>query len=180
MKNDESLIMKSWPKWKQEICGIKIKIPTFKELEYLLNRLSYTKFIKDTNEYHPENNVLEHSIQAFNIACKETDSSDTCLRLAALLHDIGKITDHKDHAEPGYKIIKNYVSEKTAWLVLNHMRIKYYLNGNMKKSGKIKDLENHPYFKDLIRLHRWDLMGRNNVLTLFDKDVIIIKVLEII
>lgn len=152
-----------------------MKIPTFKELEYLLRILEHTVFVKDTNEHHPENNVLEHSVQCFNIACKETNDVD--LRLAALFHDIGKFTEHKDHAEPGYQIIKNHVSEKTAWLVLNHMRIKYYLSGDMVKSGKIKDLESHPWFVDLIRLHRWDVMGRKAVKTIFDKNEILIKLI---
>jgi len=122
---------------------------------------------------HPEGDVLNHSLQVFKIALKE--SSDIDLILAALLHDVGKSIRVLDHEKYSCDLLKNMISHKTKWLILNHIRIKWFLNGEMKKLKKVKDLHDHEYFNDLILLHRWDIFGRNpNLQIKFNKDDILL------
>jgi len=113
--------------------------------------------------HHPEGNVCNHSLQVFSHALHECE--DVNVVLAALTHDLGKVftTDHKGHEKLSADILRyeSIVSEKTICLVANHMRVKYYLEGKMRRFKKSLDMPYHPYFVDLVRLHRWDLMGRN-------------------
>src|SRR5262249_18259937 len=52
--------------------------------------------IKQSPKYHPEGDVLYHSLQVFELA-KESRPYDEEFLLAALLHDVGKGIDPYDH-----------------------------------------------------------------------------------
>lgn len=122
------------------------------------------KGIKDKEKFHPESSVLNHSLQAFYLACRRT--SDIDLIMAALLHDIGKSFDSHNHPEIGAELLRNYYSPKTCYLIHNHLRIGYYLDGSMKKFMKKKELEEHPYFNLLITLREIDVDARCPALNL--------------
>lgn len=127
--------------------------PAFFYLELLHDRK-----VKDKEQFHPEADVLNHSLQAFYLA--QQQSSDVDLIMAALLHDIGKSFDTHQHPKIGAELMREYYSVKTYYLIYNHLRIAHYLDGSMKRVGKRKDLEEHPYFDQLIKLREIDLMAR--------------------
>lgn len=140
-----------------------------------LDILEKCKGIKQEEKYHPEEDVLEHCLQTFNCACKETDDID--LILAALFHDVGKLIGKHGHENYSVDLLEIHLTPKTIWLIKNHMKIRLYLRGELKKLSKVKELIEHPWFIELVQLSRFDKMGRNpNKKTKFDKDILIKKI----
>lgn len=122
--------------------------------------------------YHPEGSVLNHSLQVVNLAFRESDDID--LILAAMLHDIGKVIKSHGHADIGARLLRDYASVKTIFLVEHHMRMWKYLNGEMTKLSKCQFLASHPWLPCLVQLTRWDHMGRNpNRKNKYDREKII-------
>jgi predicted HD phosphohydrolase len=111
-------------------------------------------------EYHPEGDVLIHSMQTFHYACRETNNIDVLL--ACLLHDVGKAEDTLNHVEWSVKLLTPYVSCKTLWLVEQHMRVWAYIHGEMQGLKKCVELADHPWFPELVQVARFDNMGRNS------------------
>jgi len=109
-------------------------------------------------EYHPEGDVLTHSIQAYRHASRE--SNDVDLILAALLHDVGKISRRMGHEDLSVELLDCHCSKKTLWLIKNHMRVHTWLNGEMRKLKKVTGLRKHVWFCDLIHLARIDANSR--------------------
>jgi predicted HD phosphohydrolase len=141
----------------------------------LLDILQRCQGVHQEEKYHPEKDVLEHCLQTFNCAYKETDDID--LILAALFHDVGKIVENNGHEDYSVDMLCNYLTPKAIWLIKNHMRIRLYLKGTMKKHSKVKELVEHPWFIELIQLSRFDKMGRNpNKQTKFDRNILIEKI----
>jgi len=114
--------------------------------------------VEQLEVYHPEGDVFIHSLQVLQWAFKET--IDTDLILAAMLHDIGKVENSLGHEHIAIEMIGELLSVKTCWLIEQHMRIWYLLNGEMRKLSKIKELVDHPFLPELILLARWDKLGR--------------------
>jgi len=126
--------------------------------------------------YHPEGYVLNHSLQAFYKAYKET--FDRSLLIAALFHDIGKFEDSHGHAEIGANWLCQIFSLKTIWLINNHMRIFTFLDGSMVKKSKALELYNHEWFPELVLLSRFDKLARNpNVQKRYDVNDLVDKIL---
>ena len=147
-------------------------------IRFLLYLVEECRYVKQELNYHPEGDVYNHSLQVLFIAFRE--SRDIDLILAGLLHDVGKIIDSKGHENYGVEILEGYVSDKTIWLVENHMRIKYFLSGELKKRKKVLMLFNNDWFKDLILLNRWDNMGRKpNFNSSCDKNKILDRLMEV-
>jgi hypothetical protein len=109
-------------------------------------------------EYHPEGDVLTHSIQAYRHAVRESDDVDFIL--AALLHDVGKVSGRHGHDDISVELLDCHCSKKTLWLIKNHMRVHTWLNGEMRKLKKVTDLRNHRWFGELIHLARVDTTAR--------------------
>lgn len=129
------------------------------------------KHTQENSGHHPEESVLSHLLQVADIAFKE--SYDLDLILAAMLHDIGKALSARDHPEHSLALLEGHISNKTEWLIANHMRMLYLLDGRTKKLKKIYTLLESPWITDLILLARWDKMGRVAGLGLeFDRDAI--------
>jgi len=124
------------------------------------------------DKYHPEGSVFNHSLQVLQWALRE--SIDIDLILAAMLHDIGKVQNTLGHEQMAIKIIGDYISAKTRWLIEQHMRIWYLILGDMKKLSKVQELLEHPLLPELIALARWDELGRNpKYIIRYDKNLII-------
>lgn len=136
----------------------KIKIFNHDFMNPLFTFLENTKDVEQSVIHHPEGDVFTHSLQVLRWAFRE--SHDTDLILAAMLHDIGKKEQPLGHEDIACEWLDPYVSVKTLWLIKNHMRIWYYLTGDMRKLGKCKELAGHPWLPELIQLARWDKMGR--------------------
>jgi len=126
----------------------------------LIQAIERLKFHKDRVDHHPEGNVLEHSLQAFWIAHKE--SSDRELHAAALRHDIGKQICILEHDKLSLDILESfgYYNEKVLWLIKNHIRVIWFIDGTMKKKKKLQELLENKWFKDLVHLRRIDNSAR--------------------
>lgn len=121
--------------------------------------LESTQGVTQHEIHHPEGDVFIHSLQVMRWAFRETE--DTDLILAAMLHDVGKRENKLGHDKIGAEMIQPFVSAKTEWLVRQHMRVWCFLNGEMKKLSKVKELAGHPWLTELVLLGRWDGLGRN-------------------
>lgn len=139
----------------------------------LIDRIHTLRYITDRKDHHPEENVLIHSLQALNIAKKE--SKDIDLQAAALLHDIGKNIETLSHEKHSIDILKSfgYMNEKVLWLIENHIRILWFLDGSMQRHSKVQELLNHKWFVDLIHLRRIDYAARkpNKIIDLNPEEI---------
>jgi hypothetical protein len=108
--------------------------------------------------YHPEGDVLYHSLQVFELA-REVRPYDEELLLAALLHDVGKGLDRSRHVEAGLEALDGLITERTEWLIANHMDAHLYRTGKLP-GAKRRELEASPDFEDLLLLQECDAGGR--------------------
>lgn len=125
----------------------------------LLDMVEALKDVAQREDYHPEKDALAHTMQVFYHAMRESADLDTIL--AALVHDVGKLTSPIGHEDVAVTMLTGKVSEKTLWLVQHHMRIRVLISGEMKRPAKVKELASNKWFPDLVLLSRWDTMGRN-------------------
>ena len=102
--------------------------------------------------------MLYHSLQVFERA-KEVTSYDEEFLLAALLHDVGKGIDPYDHVAAGLQALDGLITERTAFLIGNHMLALDYQAGTLGHRARVK-LESSPDFDDLMLLRRCDTAGR--------------------
>lgn len=114
--------------------------------------------VKQHPKFHPEGDVLYHSLQVFDLACDQLPYDEEFL-LAALLHDIGKGIDPEDHVNAGLEAIKDYITERTYWLIEHHMEA-HRLSEHSLGHRASKRLRNHEYFDDLVLLGECDRAGR--------------------
>ena len=75
--------------------------------------------IKEDPKTHPEGDVLYHSLQVFELA-RETLPYDEEFLLAALLHDVGKAIDSRNHVAAGLEALDGHITSRTAWLIEHH------------------------------------------------------------
>lgn len=144
------------------------------ELKPVFDLLCKCEHIEQRIEYHPEIYVLDHLLQCFNHACRETKDLD--LVLAALLHDVGKIEDSHGHEDYSVSMLSPYLSIKSLWLIENHIKVRHFIDGKTRKLSKINLLVKHPWFSELVHLARIDKLGRKpNVKVIYDEDKIISK-----
>lgn len=114
--------------------------------------------VKQNPKYHPEGDVLYHSLQVFEHA-KDANCYDEEFLLAALLHDVGKGIDPYDHVNAGLQALDGLITERTAFLIANHMIALEYQAGTLGHRARLK-LEASPDFDDLMELRRCDTAGR--------------------
>lgn len=96
--------------------------------QYFLSLLLPLDRVIQDRASHPEGDVLYHSLQVFELAC-ERCPWDEDLLLAALMHDVGKGIDPRDHISAGLAMLKGYVSERVLWLIENHGLAQRVLDG---------------------------------------------------
>lgn len=126
---------------------------------YLTELLQDLEFVEESSNYHPEENVLVHSLQVFELAYHSR--ADPELWAVALFHDIGKAIDIHQHAEIGASLLNNLLSPRIVWLVKHHLDL-------LKHPKKTRHfLQNKSQLLDLEQLRRWDLQGRKPNTTVF-------------
>jgi hypothetical protein len=114
--------------------------------------------VQQSPRYHPEGDVLYHSLQVFELA-KEHRAYDEEFLLAALLHDIGKGLDRADHVAAGLSALEGLITERTRFFIEHHMHAHDYRVGTL--SAKLRrELESSPDFDDLMLLRQLDDEGR--------------------
>ncbi len=127
-------------------------IPIFKSL---LERL---EGVRQNPEYHPEGDALYHSLQAFDLA-REMHPYDEEFITAALLHDVGKAIDPRDHVPAAMDVLDGLITPRTAFLIENHMRALELRDGTLP--AKIKTaLQASEWFDDLMDLRDVDDQAR--------------------
>ncbi|MCI0704584.1 MAG: tRNA adenylyltransferase [Planctomycetia bacterium] len=114
--------------------------------------------VKQNPRYHPEGDVLYHLLQVFELAREERPWDEEFLQ-AALLHDVGKGIDPYDHVSAGLQALDGLITERTAWLIANHMLAQEYKAGTLGHRAR-KKLEESRDFEDLMLLREVDDRGR--------------------
>ncbi|MFO0802497.1 MAG: HD domain-containing protein [Gemmataceae bacterium] len=114
--------------------------------------------VKQSPKWHPEGDVLYHSLQVFERARDERPWDEEFL-LAALLHDVGKGLDPFDHVTAGLEALDGLITPRTAWLIENHMAAQEYKAGTLGHRHRLR-LASHEDFEDLMLLREADDAGR--------------------
>ncbi len=114
--------------------------------------------VKGSPKYHPEGDVLYHSLQVFELA-RDARPYDEEFLLAALLHDVGKGLDRSDHVAAGLAALEGLLTERTRFLIEHHMDAHDYRAGTIGHRLKLR-LEASPDFDDLMLLRELDDAGR--------------------
>ncbi len=114
--------------------------------------------VKQNPVYHPEGDVLYHLLQVFELARNERPYDEEFL-LAALLHDIGKGLDPTDHVQSGLEALEGLITERTTFLIENHMVAREYRNGTLGHRQRLK-LQESDDLEDLLLLSELDDAGR--------------------
>jgi len=121
-------------------------------------RLLPLEAIKQNPKFHPEGDVLYHSLQVFELA-RDARPYDEEFLLAALLHDVGKAIDLQDHVAAGVHALRGTVTERTSWLIEHHMDLLPSRDRPLPPRLK-RELEASEYFEDLKLLRELDDAGR--------------------
>jgi len=114
--------------------------------------------VKQNPKYHPEGDALYHSLQVFDLACAELPYDEEFL-LAALLHDVGKAVDRRNHVEAGLEVLDGNVTPRTAWLITHHMEATALLDHTLGARARHR-LEASEHYEELMLLARCDRAGR--------------------
>jgi len=121
-------------------------------------RLEPLEDVKQNANYHPEGDALYHSLQVFERA-REARPYDEEFLLAALLHDVGKAIDPKDHVSAALDALRGAITERTYWLIEHHMDL-LERPGRPLKPAYRRQLESSEYYDDLVALRGFDEAGR--------------------
>jgi predicted HD phosphohydrolase len=114
--------------------------------------------VRQSPQYHPEGDVLYHSLQVFELA-REHRPYDEEFLVAALLHDVGKGLDPADHVNAGLAALDGVITDRTRFLIEHHMDAHEYKEGKLPAKLR-RELEASPDFEDLMLLRRLDDEGR--------------------
>ena len=146
------------------------KLKEFGILQHILPEVEVLEMSKQDPIWHPEGDVLTHSLMVL----ENVKSDDWRIKLAALLHDVGKPEtqeiyeeriSNKGHDKAGAKTtekickrLKMSVEDTvfTTALVKDHMKFKDIKH--MKKST-LRRFINEPHYEALIDLSRADVLG---------------------
>jgi predicted HD phosphohydrolase len=139
----------------EELAEAEQKIDRFQIYRTLLLPLAG---VKQSKKYHPEGDVLYHSLQVFELARDELPYDEEFL-LAALLHDVGKGLDPYDHVTAGLEALEGFITERTAWLIAHHMEAQALRDGTLGIRARHR-LEESESFEELQLLCRCDRAGR--------------------
>ena len=114
--------------------------------------------VKGSARYHPEGDVLYHSLQVFEQA-RDRRPYDEEFLLAALLHDIGKGLDPANHVEAALQALEDLITERTRFLIEHHMDAHAYREGKLGARAR-RELQASPDFEELMLLEECDAAGR--------------------
>ncbi|MDB5352768.1 MAG: hypothetical protein JWN86_4015 [Planctomycetota bacterium] len=121
-------------------------------------RLEPLAAVKQNPRWHPEGDALYHSLQVFQRARRDRPYDEEFL-LAALLHDVGKAIDPKDHVGSGLESLGGTLTPRTYWLIEHHMDL--LVRPDRPLNPKIKAaIEASDFFEDLVLLRDLDESGR--------------------
>ncbi len=153
----EQMLAREYPEaaLDQTVLENESRVDPFQIYEMLLLPLEQ---VKESREYHPEGDALYHSLQVFDLARDELPYDEEFL-LAALLHDVGKAIDRRDHTAAGLEALEGLTTERTAWFIAHHIEARDYLDGTLGARNR-RRLEASPDFEELLLLAECDRDGR--------------------
>ena len=121
-------------------------------------RLDPLAAVKQNPKYHPEGDALYHSLQVFERA-RAARPYDEEFLLAALLHDVGKAIEPKDHVTAGLDALQGTLTERSAWLIAHHMDV-LALRQRVLDTRTRREIGASEWFEDLVLLRELDEAGR--------------------
>ena len=153
----EELLSREYPgiALDQETLQAESKVDRFQIYHMLLLPLEQ---VQGKPEWHPEGDALYHSLQVFDLACQELPYDEEFL-LAALLHDIGKAIDSRDHVAAGLEALEGHISERTAWVIEHQLEAHQAREGTLGMRAR-RRLEESEDYENLVLLSLCDLRGR--------------------
>jgi len=153
----EQLLAREYPDLalEESLADLEEKVDRFQIYRALLIPL---ESVRQSKKYHPEGDALNHSLQVYDIACDELPYDEEFL-LAALLHDVGKAIDSKDHVQAGLEALEGTITERTVWLIEHHMEAQQLREGTLGQRARHR-LEESPDLEDLLLLCDCDRRGR--------------------
>jgi len=114
--------------------------------------------VRQDLRWHPEGDVLYHTLQVYDLVCDAVPYDEEML-LAALLHDVGKGIDATNHVMAGLEAVAGFVTERTAWLIEYHM-LAHQLSDRTIGARARRRLEQNEWYEDLVLLGECDRAGR--------------------
>lgn len=120
--------------------------------------LSPLENVRQSPQRHPEGDALYHSLQVFDLA-REAIPYDEEFLLAALLHDVGKAIDPKDHVRAGLEALDGFITPRTAWFIEQKRAGLDLIEGTIGRRAR-RRLEAAEDYDELLLLARCDRAGR--------------------
>jgi hypothetical protein len=114
--------------------------------------------VKQDPRWHPEGDALYHSLQAFELA-REAAPYDEELIVAALLHDVGKAIDPRDHVAAGLEALEGTLTPREHFLIAHHMDVQALEEGTLGARAA-RRLRASEWFDDLLLLRELDDAAR--------------------
>lgn len=114
--------------------------------------------VKQERRWHPEGDALYHSLQVFELA-RDALPYDEEFLLAALLHDVGKAIDPYDHVAAGLEALRDFITERTGWLIAHHMEGHALRDGTIGVRAR-RRLQQSEDYEELLLLAECDENGR--------------------
>ncbi|MGE5140088.1 MAG: HD domain-containing protein [Rudaea sp.] len=153
----ERLLSREYPDLSvdQAVLEAEAKVDRFQVYRMLLLPLEK---VREGPKHHPEADVLEHSLQVFDLARDERPYDEEFL-LAALLHDVGKGIDRGDHVAAALDALEGVITPRTAWLIEHHMEAHGLRDGTIGVRAR-RRLEAAENFEELELLAACDQAGR--------------------
>ncbi len=153
----EQMLAEAYPEieLEQALIEAEQKVDRFQIYQMLLLPL---EMVKQRPQYHPEGDALYHSLQVFDLA-RDVLPYDEEFQLAALLHDVGKAIDPRDHIGAGLEALDGYITARTAWLIEHHAAAGALRDGTLGVRAR-RRLEASEDFDELMLLCDCDRRGR--------------------
>jgi len=144
-------------------------------LKVLLPEIQNLKGVGQSKNTHAEGDVYNHTLKALS---QIEDNEKLSIIWAVFLHDVGKATTFKatkeritfyGHAKESGNLARKILTrlkfstrfiDHVVWLVERHMSL--FQIFDMPKATQIKWFL-HPWFLDLLELHKYDTMGQSPV-----------------
>jgi hypothetical protein len=139
----------------QAVAEAELNLDRFQIYEMLLLPLER---VKENRKYHPEGDALYHSLQVFELARQHLPYDEEFL-LAALLHDVGKAIDRKEHIAAALEALDGFITPRTEWLIEHHMEAQALCDGTLGARSR-RRLEASEDFEEVQLLARCDRDGR--------------------
>jgi predicted HD phosphohydrolase/predicted nucleotidyltransferase len=114
--------------------------------------------VKQDPRWHPEGDALYHALQAFELA-RDACPYDEELIAAALLHDVGKAIDPRDHVAAGLEALEGTLTPREHFLIAHHMDAQA-LRAGTAGQRTARRLRSAEWYEDLMLLRDIDDQAR--------------------